>query len=789
MTFKKLELDKILLMLEERCVSGLAKNMTKNIELCHHNEDVLEMLLEVSSAKKMLNMSGMPNFYEFVDVESSLKRAELNGALSCEELLQVALLLKTARDVSSYHEGLEEAPKNLDKYFSMISGNKSLEDAIYNAIASEDELFDTASHELFEIRRKIRNLNAKIRDNLNKMTAKENKFLQENIVTIRNDRYVIPVKTEFKGEVSGLIHDVSASGNTLFIEPTEVVVANNELRLLLDDEKKEIGRILKMLSKDCKNSAYNIRLDTEILAKLDFIFAKAKLSEDLNCTVPKLTDNGYTHLIDAVHPLLDPKTAVPVTLEIGGEFDTLIITGPNTGGKTVSLKTLGLLTLMTNLGLHIPCADDSEIYICGKVYADIGDEQSIGESLSTFSSHMSNIIKILEIAEQNDLVLFDELGSGTDPVEGSALAIAIIEYGRKLSLRMLATTHYTDIKLYALSTNGVQNASFEFDMETLSPTYNLIIGTPGKSNAFEISRRLGLEDSIISHAKTLLDDDHNRFEDVLSRIEKDRINAEHFKKTAKEMSDIAKKAMVNAQDKENAMVKKYDDLVEKGRLQAGKMLNEAKLASQATFREIEELKKSVKEDVKTANIKKAREEIHKNLSKVELNELQAMRRRNAVNPTSAELKIGMEVRLLKTNNIATVIELPDKNGKVLCKAGILKITAHLSEIEIFKDNSPKPPKQKRKMPQTTGRQLRNEAIKREIDIRGMDVVEGLYSVDTFISSSIVGNIEEGYIIHGKGTGVLKNAVRDHLRGNKHIRSYRAGVYGEGEDGVTVITFK
>ena len=788
MTRKKLELDKILKMLEEKCISSLAKKMCLELKENYNNEDVEELLSEVSSAKDMLRMSGYPSFYEFSDVESSLKRTELDGVLSPEELLDIALVLKTARDVGSYHDSLETAPKNLDKYFAQITGNKILEDAIYNSVSSEYELFDTASHELFEIRRRVRNLNSKIRDNLNKMVSKENKFLQENLVTIRNDRFVIPVKTEHKGAVSGLIHDVSASGNTLFIEPTEIVVANNELRLLIEDEKREISRILKMLSVDCKNSAYTIRLDTQILTILDFIFAKAKLSESLNCTVPALTKYGYTHLINAIHPLLDPKTAVPVTLEIGGDFDTLIITGPNTGGKTVSLKTLGLLTLMTSLGLHIPVSEQSEIYIGGKVYADIGDEQSIGESLSTFSSHMSNIIAILEKAEKNDLVLFDELGSGTDPLEGSALAISIIEYGRKLSLRLLATTHYTDIKLYALSTDGVQNASFEFNMETLSPTYNLIIGTPGKSNAFEISKRLGLDSSIITHAKSLLDDDHNHFEDVLTRIESDRISAENLRKSAKEMSEIAKNALSSAKEREDAMNKKYDDLVEKGRLQSLKMINEAKKASQDAFREIEDLKKCAKEDVKTANINKARAEINKNLSKVELEKLQSLRRKNAKIPSASSIKIGAQVRLLKTNNIVTVIELPDKNGKLLLKAGILKISATLNEIELFEDTNKKV-QEKRKIPQNTNRQLRNSPLKREVDIRGMDVLEGLSEVEIFISNAILSNLEEGFIIHGKGTGVLKNAVRDHVRSHKQVRTYRAGVYGEGEDGVTVITFK
>ena len=786
----KLEIDKILQFLEDLCISDGGKQLALNQIAIYDSIEVSELLHEVTTAKTMIDMQGAPGFYGIKCPENALKRTELDGILSCEELLELALLLKTARLLGSYHEEIPDRSFVLDKYFSLLTGDARLENALFSAIISEEELSDTASSELFEIRRKIRNLNSKTRESLNKMISKENKFLQENLITMRNNRFVIPVKTEHKGEVSGLIHDVSASGSTLFIEPTEVLEANNELRILIDDEQKEVKRILQMFSKDCKKIASTVRLDYKILTELDYIFAKAKLSINLNANEPILTDDGYTNLINAVHPLLDAKTAVPVTLEIGGEFDTLIITGPNTGGKTVSLKTLGLLTVMASMGMHIPCDASSQVYIGGMVYADIGDEQSIGESLSTFSSHMTNIISILDVATQNDLVLFDELGSGTDPLEGSALAVAIIEYARKLSCRILATTHYSDIKLYALETEGVQNASFEFNMETLSPTYNLIIGSPGKSNAFEISTKLGLEISIVDNAKSLLSSEHNRFETIIANLEKDHLKAMEFKKEADQMRVIAKNALFRAEQKEQSSEEKYDTMVEKARLQATKMLDEAKRASRDAFNEIDELRKMSKEDIKTANINKARAEIHKNLSDVELQSLQKARRQNSVVPTAAELKVGVEVRLLKTNNIATIISPPDKQGKLVCKAGILKITANINEVEIFKKSSVQNTKKPRHTPpKTQARPLRNDAITREVDIRGMDSLEGLCEVDSFISSCILSNIEEGYIIHGKGTGVLKNAVRDHLRSDRHIKSYRPGRYGEGEDGVTVITFK
>lgn len=783
----KLEVDKIVNFLEELCITQGGKEATQKIEPCYDNEEVQTLLDEVDCAKELLNTQGAPSFYGIISPENTIKRTELDGTLSCEELLQIALILKTTRELSSYHE---ENSTVLDRYFILLQSDAQLENSIFNAIVSEEEIADTASSELYEIRRRMRHLNTKTREHLNQMISKENRFLQENLITIRNNRFVIPVKSEHKGDVTGLIHDVSSSGATLFVEPTEVVEANNELRILIDDEQREIERILKMFSLDIRKIASDIRLNYEVLTELDFIFAKAKLAISMEATKPALTENGYTNLINAVHPLLERKTAVPVSLEIGGEFDTLIITGPNTGGKTVCLKTLGLLTMMASLGMHIPVDEGSEIYIMGTVYADIGDEQSIGESLSTFSSHMTNIIKILETCKKGDLLLFDELGSGTDPLEGSALAVAIIEYARKFSCRILATTHYSDIKLYALETECVQNASFEFNMETLNPTYNLIIGSPGKSNAFEISRKLGLEDSIIDNAKSMLSSEHNRFETIIANLEKDQLKAQEFKKEAEKMRVIAQNALKRAEAKENSTNAKYDEMVEKARLQSLKLLDEAKRASRTAFEEIENLKKMSKEDVKTANINKARQEINKNLSEVELQKLQKARKKNAITPTKDQLKIGVEVRLLATNNIATVITPPDSQGKLVCKAGILKITVNIDEVELFNQKPINTPKPKKHVPQNAPtRALRNDAIKREVDIRGMDSLEGIEEVERFISSSILSNIEEGYIIHGKGTGVLRNAVREHLRSNKHIKSYRAGKYGEGEDGVTVVTFK
>lgn len=785
----KLEIDVILHKLSELCVSRGAKSYIENLSPCFENEDVQELLDQVTFAKQLIENKSKPGFYPFCDPENSLKRAELGGVLSLQELLDIALLLKTSKTVLEYVETAEISTSVLSKYFDHLQGDNGLLHSLETAILSEDELSDNASNELFNIRRKMISLNSKTREFLNKMISKDNNYLQENVITIRNDRFVVPVKTEHKGAVNGFIHDVSSSGSTLFIEPLEVLEANNELRLLKDQEQKEIEQILKSFSDNVKSLARTLRLDFQVLTNLDFIFAKASLSISQKAVAPILTENRYTLLKNAVHPLLDSDTAVAVTIELGGEFDTLIITGPNTGGKTVCLKTFGLLTHMTSLGLHIPCSDESQIYIGGKIFADIGDEQSIGENLSTFSSHMTNIIDIISKAKQGDLVLFDELGSGTDPLEGSALAVAIIEHCRSLGLRVIATTHYSDIKLYALETDGVCNASFEFDMETLSPTYNLILGSPGKSNAFEISRRLGLSDRIIDDAKKLLSSEHNRFETIIDNLEKDRKSAYEARMKADEMRVLAKHTLDRAIKKEQSSDQKYDDMVEKARLQGVRMLDEAKKTSKQVFAQLEDMKKSAKVDAKSANLNKAREEIYKNLTETEKKALLKKRKEQTQAVDKSQLKIGVEVRLLATNNIATIIQEPDKNGKIVCKAGILKITAKIDEIEIFKPYNEKPLKKTRKMPSKNTRELRNNPVSREVDIRGMDSLEGIATVDIFISNAIMSNVDQAYIIHGKGTGVLKDAIRNHLRHYKQIKGYRAGEFGEGEDGVTVITLK
>ncbi len=783
-----LEIEKILSRLLEHCTLESTKERINSLDYSYDTLEVKDLLSEVTSAKELIEVYGNPAFYEIVNPESALKRVELGGILSCGELLEVALLLKNARELTEYLPDENNIVTSLEKHFSLLQIEKRLEDGIYNAIVSEDEVSDKASSQLFEIRRRIRVLNGKTREYLNKFVTKENRALQENLVTIRNDRYVVPVKASHKGEIPGLIHDISSSGQTLFIEPTIVVEANNELKILHEEEKLEVERILKLLSLDVKNFASIIRLNYELLEELDFIFAKAKLSYALNAVEPNLTDDGYTNLINSVHPLLDPKEAVPVSIEIGGTFDTLVITGPNTGGKTVCLKTIGLFTKMASLGLHIPVSEGSEIYISGKVYADIGDDQSINESLSTFSSHIKNIMTILEKAEKNDLILFDELGSGTDPMEGSALAVAIIEHARKLGCRVVATTHYSDIKLYALDTEGVENASFEFDMDLLCPTYKLIIGSIGKSNAFEISERLGLDISIITNAKSMLSSEHNKFENILNELEQNRKDAEELRDNAKEMQEIAKKALHRAEEKERELNQKYDNLLDKAKREAQTIVDEAKRSSRFALNEIENLKKASKEDIKSANINKAREEINRSLSDAERKNLEKMRKAKPVNAN--ELKVGTQVKLLKTGNIATVIELPNKDMKVLCKAGILKITAHISEIEVIggNDNSQNNNKNNHNHKKPV-RELRNSKITRELDIRGFDTLDGIHEVDTFIAGVMISNVEEAYIIHGKGTGALKNAVREHLRRHKHIKSFRPGVYGEGEDGVTVITTK
>lgn len=783
-----LELEKVLEQLSLECALESTKETINTLESSHDIIELRELLEEVTEAKKLLETNGKPVFYEISDPNDTLKRSEMNGVLTCGELLEIALHLKNSREMSEFLNDNEQTI--LDKYFKGLRPEQRFEETIFKVCLSENEMSDNASPELLRIRRKIRVLNVEIREYLQKFTSRENRALQENLITIRNNRFVIPIKSEYKGQIPGLIHDISASGATLFIEPTAVVDANNEVKILLEEEKKEVERILKLLTLDCKDLAELIRLNHSILIQLDFIFAKAKLSEKQNASAPKLNITGYTNLINAVHPLLEQKTAVPITFSVGGEFDTLIITGPNTGGKTVCLKTIGLFTKMTCLGLHVPVGEGSEISVCGEVYAAIGDEQSIGESLSTFSAHMKNIIDILNKAKKNDLILFDELGSGTDPIEGSALAVSIIEHARLKNAKIVATTHYTDIKVYASDTEGVENASFEFDMENLTPTYNLVIGNVGKSNAFEISEKLGLDKNIIENAKKMLSSEHNKFENLLAELEAKKLETEKIRKEVKEIKSVAKASLKRAEEKEREIAQKADNEIYRAKKEANSLLEEAKRATRQALVEVEELKKQAKDDIRQTNVNKARAEIHKNFSSAQMQNVQQMREAKPV--VASELQIGTEVKLLKTGTTAIVSELPNREMKVVLKAGAMRLTAHITELEIVKKNLPNPLENKKPKPRPFGtntREIRNSKVAREVDIRGMDTLEGIAEVELFISSALMANLEEGFIIHGKGTGVLKNSVREHLSGHRNVKSFRPGIFGEGEDGVTVVAFK
>lgn len=791
-SLKTLEYYTILDQLAEHCVSRRAKQAAQELRPLHDAEDVRELLIQADDAKRLMTTGGAPAFGGIRDVSAALNRANMGGVLSTRELLHVASLLHAANQVRKYGSEQQEKgmPTTLDVYFSRISSNKYLEEKISRAIISEEEIADAASSTLANLRRQMRQQNVRVRETLNHFISSPtySKYLQESLITQRDGRFVIPVKSECRGEVPGMVHDVSSSGATLFIEPSQVVNANNQLKILLSQEKAEIERILAELTADVAGFSDAIEADYDVLCKLDFVFAKAHFSFALNACAPKISDATRVNLLRARHPLLDQKKAVPIDIALGAEYDTLVITGPNTGGKTVSLKTLGLLCLMAASGLHIPANEESSVCLFENIYADIGDEQSIEQSLSTFSSHMKNIVAIMDKCGPNDLVLFDELGAGTDPEEGAALAVAIIEYGRKMCSLVVATTHYSELKMFALTTDGVENASCEFDVKTLQPTYHLLTGVPGKSNAFAISKRLGLPPVIIDRAKEQISAENIRFEDVLERLErerrqlqKQREDADRLRRTAQSEKDKAITMKDKAEDETDA-------ILEKARNQAERILREARMASESVFAQLEEVKKQAHADVAQQNLTAARAALRSTLGQAEK---KAMRReKKTVEPENVRpLKAGDTVYLINVGVNGSVLKPEDKDGMVFVQAGILKVNVPVNELRLVEPK--KQAKPKTVYHASTGgiRELRRASVKSELDVRGMTVDEALMEVDRYLSSCLLGHLEMATIIHGKGTGALRAAIQQHLHRDKHVKSVRNGHYGEGDMGVTVIEFK
>lgn len=776
-----LEFTKIRERLSEMAVSAMGKARIGGLVPSSRIEEVRAWQQETEEAGNVISYIGGNPIPEFSDIGHHLKMATVGGTLSQKALLQVGETLRAARSArSSLVTDREDTPR-ITALARQLFTNRPLEEEIFNAILSEDEISDHASPELASIRRHIRQCNDKVRDKLNAIIHNPNmqKYLQDALITVRNGRYVIPVKSENRQNVPGLIHDQSASGATLFIEPMGVVEINNDLKQYLAKEKQEIERILAELTAKLAPDAQDMAHNLIVLSELDMIFAKAMLGKAMRATEPKLNDQGRINLMGARHPLIDPDKVVPSNLWMGQDFTTLVVTGPNTGGKTVTLKTVGLLTLMAQAGLQIPANYGSEISVFDEVYADIGDEQSIEQSLSTFSSHMTNIVYILKNVTPRSLALFDELGAGTDPTEGAALAMSILERLRKMGVTTLATTHYSELKAYALSQAGVENASVEFDVDTLRPTYRLSIGVPGKSNAFEISRKLGLPDEIIEDANRRLTNEHIRFEDVIANAEYHRQIAERERQLAEQAHRETQKIRDEAEKLQKELDQQRGVMLKKAKEDAKKVLLKAQRESEQI---ISELKKSRSKDgaqLKEHELNEMRRKLQSSLD--EMGEALSTPVTRVAPPK--DLKPGETVELIHLGTKGTVITPPNDKGEAMVQAGIMKMKVHVSQLRRMED----PPKEKKK----TGNKIQVSArpASMEVDVRGMNLEEAIGEVDMFIDNAVLAGLKTVSIIHGKGAGILRSGIQQHLKRYPAVQEFRLGRFGEGEDGVTIVTLK
>lgn len=788
-TLKVLEFDKIIEKIADKAESQLGKDMVMKIEPLTDMEKVEYLQNETKESLTLLIRKGSPPLYGISEISRELKLAEIGGALSPGSLFKVSDMLRVSRTLKGYlkeakEEGITDYPIIQDLIDS-LRVFRDIEDEINNAIINENEISDNASPTLRNIRRQIINKNASIRDKLNSIISSEKykKYLQDSIVTMREGRYVVPIKQENKRYFQGIVHDQSSSGATIFVEPMAVVELNNELRELQIKEREEIERILRELTNLVAERAEEIRNNQKILQRLDYIFAKGKYALEINGTKPILNKEGYINIRKGRHPLLNAKEVVPIDIYLGKDFNTLVITGPNTGGKTVTLKTVGLLTLMAQSGLHIPADFNSQVGIFDKVFADIGDEQSIEQSLSTFSSHMTNIVNILKELTPNSLVLFDELGAGTDPTEGAALAMAILDYLLSQDIRTIATTHYSQLKLYALTTDRVKNASVEFDVETLSPTYRLLIGVPGKSNAFEISKRLGLQEFIIDYAKNMVSQENIEFEDVLQAIDKDRRVAEENRfetEKLKEEVERLKEELVSEKEKVKSM---RDKIITQAREEARVILKKAKEESDQIINELKNISSEIEKD-RMRKITEVQESLRNSLEDVQ-NSLSENILNVKADKVIKNLRVGESVEVLSLNQKGTVLSLPDEEGNVLVQVGIMKVNVHVSTLKRAEEEDNKNAK-------TSTKKIimsKSSHIKNEIDLRGKTLDEALLELDKYIDDAYIAGLKEAYIIHGKGTGVLREGIKSYVKSHKHVKSFRTGNYNEGGTGVTVIELK
>lgn len=788
-TLRVLEFKKIKSMLIDKAESKLGKEVAKKLNPITNLSEVEYAQQETHEAVNIIIRRGRPPLGGIHDVLSELKRAEIGSMLMPVNLLRIGDTLRAARRLKSFlKQDKQDKTSNykiLENMILSLNTLKEIEDEIFNAIISEEEISDNASTTLKNIRRQIQSKNSSIRNKLNSIinSSTNRKYLQDAIITIRGDRFVVPVKQEYKPNFPGLVHDQSSSGATLFIEPMSVVELNNQLKELKLKEKEEIERILAELTELVATESEGIRENQKLLAHLDFIFAKAKLGLEMKGTKPLLNSNGFINIKEGRHPLLDENEVVPTNIHIGNDFTTLVITGPNTGGKTVTLKTVGLFTLMAQSGLQIPAEYGTQMAVFENLFADIGDEQSIEQSLSTFSSHMTNIVNILKSVDENSLVLFDELGAGTDPTEGAALAMAILNYLHKKNIRTVATTHYSELKVYALTTEGIENASVEFDVETLSPTYKLLIGVPGKSNAFEISKRLGLQDFIIDDAKELISKENVEFEDVLASIEKDRrISAENREESERLKKEIDK-LKLELKDKKEKIDKTKERIIREAKKEAKKLVKEAKAEADYIVDEI----KNISSEIEKERRKKLQEA--KDKLKDKLDDIESDISENVLSKKSKKipknLKEGETVKLINLNQIGTVITPPDSDGNLVVQVGIMKVTVSVTTIERTKDKSKSATTAKTK----TMIKSKSKSIKNEIDLRGNSLEEAILDVDKYLDDVYIAGLGQVHIIHGKGTGVLREGIKQLLNNHRHVKSFRLGKHGEGGSGVTVVEIK
>lgn len=787
-TLNKLEYDKIIEQLAEHASSFGGQNHCRKLKPMTELSDIQSAQEETSAAFTRIVKKGRPSFGGCNPVGDSLKRLEIGGTLGSGELLRICRLLETTAQVKSYgrHDNADDQEDCLDPYFSQLSPVAPLTAEIRRCIPEEDEISDDASTTLKQIRRSMGQINDKVHSTLSGMAnGSLRTYLQDPIITMRGDRYCIPVKSEYRSQVPGLIHDQSATGSTLFIEPMAVVKLNNDLKELYAKEQEEIQVILARLSSDTAEYIDSIRVDYTVLTTLDFIFAKGALALDMNGSMPLFNAEGRIHIREGRHPLLDKKKVVPITITLGDTFDLLIVTGPNTGGKTVSLKTVGLFTLMGQAGLHIPALDRSELSIFHEVYADIGDEQSIEQSLSTFSSHMTNIVSFLKKVDEHSLVLFDELGAGTDPTEGAALAIAILGHLHSRGIRTMATTHYSELKVYALSTPGVENACCEFDVETLRPTYHLLIGIPGKSNAFAIAGKLGLPDYIIEDARTHLTEQDESFEDLLTDLETSRRTIE------KEQEEIAsyrrelERLKEETQKKQEKIEEQREKILREANEKAHAILADAKETADETMRNFHKFGKA---NISAAEMEKERERLRKKMEKTRTGMTQEARKPKKQHKPE-DFKLGESVKVLSMNLTGTVISLPDSRGNVTVQMGILQSQVSITDLEII-DEKPsylqKTARQTSKGKMKMGKSL---TVSPEINLLGKTVDEAIAELDKYLDDASLAHLSSVRIVHGKGTGALRAGIHKYLKRQKHVKSFRLGAFGEGDAGVTIAELK